>query len=300
MNPGEGKVLKLGVGVEIEVPESYEELERECIGVVEKVTAKYPKAALMWRLLRSDPEVNACWDMADYIAVKKLRYNDHGETHAIVTASFALQMLELLHEAGHEPDVVADGVGGMDDAALIVLAASLLHDIGNQVHRRMHPLFSATLAAPILSRLLPKVYDHPEVAAEIRGFILHAIYSHEADTPCLTTEASIVCIADGCDMFKGRGRLPFDLGNVNIHTVSALSIRDVKVERGERRPVRIRVEMDNSAGIFQVQELLRRKVDSGVLRDKVEIVAVAMPPGAATDQRIVSRLIYEEGVFKPF
>ncbi|RLF02858.1 MAG: hypothetical protein DRK00_09470, partial [Thermoprotei archaeon] len=68
MNPGGGRVLKLGVGVEIEVPESYEELERECVGVIESIVGKYPKAALMWRLLREDPEVNACWDMADYIA----------------------------------------------------------------------------------------------------------------------------------------------------------------------------------------------------------------------------------------
>jgi len=101
-------------------------------------------------------------------------------------------------------------------------------------------------------------------------------------------------------MFKGRGRLPFDLGNVNIHTVSALSISNVKVEKGEWRPIRITVEMDNSAGIFQVQELLKEKVDSGVLGDKVEIVAIAIPPGVATDHRIVSRIMYEGGRFIPF
>ena len=250
---GEGvKKVRLGVGVEVEVPESYRELEEACRAKVERILAKYPKAKRMYELLLSDPEVNACWDMADYIAVKKLRYNDHGQTHAIVVAAFALEILELLHEAGCEPDIVADGFGDMDDAALIVLAAALLHDIGNQVHREGHSLFSAALAAPILTRLLPKIYEHPEIAAEIRGFILHAIYSHEKEVPSLTVEASVVCVADGCDMFKGRGRLPFDLGNVNIHTVSALSIRDVRVERGELSPVRITVEMDNSAGIFQV------------------------------------------------
>ncbi|RLE79779.1 MAG: phosphohydrolase, partial [Thermoprotei archaeon] len=190
--------------------------------------------------------------------------------------------------------------GDMDDAALIVLTAALLHDIGNQVHRENHSFFSAVLAAPILTRLLPKIYDHPEIAAEIRGFILHAIHSHEKEIPSLTTEASIICIADGCDMFKGRGRLPFDLGNVNIHTVSALSISNVKVEKGERRPVRIVVEMDNSAGIFQVQELLKEKIDSGVLSDKIEIVAMAVPPESTTDHRIVSRIMYVEGKFVPF
>jgi len=298
---GEGvKKVQLGVGVEIEVPESYKALEDACRAKIERILAKYPKARKMYELLLNDPEVNACWDMADYIAVQKLRYNDHGQTHAIIVAAFALEMLELLHEAGHEPDIVADGFGDMDDAALIVLTAALLHDIGNQVHRENHSFFSAVLAAPILTRLLPKIYDHPEIAAEIRGFILHAIHSHEKEIPSLTTEASIICIADGCDMFKGRGRLPFDLGNVNIHTVSALSISNVKVEKGERRPVRIVVEMDNSAGIFQVQELLKEKIDSGVLSDKIEIVAMAVPPESTTDHRIVSRIMYVEGKFVPF
>ena len=294
------KRIQLGVGVEIEVPESYKALEEKCRARIEEILAKYPKAKKMYELIINDPEVNACWDMADYIAVKKLRYNDHGETHAIIVAAFALEMLELLHEAGCEPDIVADGFGDMDDAALIVLSAALLHDIGNQVHREGHSLFSAVLAAPILARLLPKIYEHPEIAAEIRGFILHAIHSHEKEIPSLTVEASIICIADGCDMFKGRGRLPFDLGNVNIHTVSALSISNVRVEKGARRPVRITVEMENSAGIFQVQELLKEKVDSGVLEDKIEIVAMATPPESSTDHRIVSRLIYEGGRFIPF
>ena len=289
-----------GVGVEVEVPKSYRELEESCRRRIGGILSQYPKAKTMYELLLEDPEVNACWDMADYVAVKKLRFNDHGKTHAIIVTYFSLEMLELLKEAGHEPDIVADGFGDMDDAALIVTAGSLLHDVGNQVHRWGHHEFSVILSAPILTRLLPEVYEHPEIMAEVRGFILHTIHSHEKEVRSLTTEASIVCIADGCDMFKGRGRLPFDLGNVNIHTVSALSISNVKVEKGEWRPIRITVEMDNSAGIFQVQELLKEKVDSGVLGDKVEIVAIAIPPGAVTDHRIVSRIMYEGGRFIPF
>ena len=287
-------------GVEIAVPKSYKDLEDRMLGKMREILEKYPKASRMLDMLLEDKEVNACWDMADYIAVEKLKYNDHGDTHAIIVASFSVQMLELLAEGGRMPDIVRDGFGDLDDAMLIVLSAGLLHDIGNQVHRREHPFSSAFLAHSILTRLLPRIYDDPERMAEIRGFILHAIYSHESSTPSLTDEASIVCIADGCDMFKGRGRMPFDLGNINIHTVSALSINDIRVGKGAEKPVRITVDMENAAGIFQVQELLEKKVESGTLGDFIEIVAEAYPPGAEGDARIVSRIRYEDGRFRPF
>jgi len=287
-------------GVEITVPESYKGLEERMLGELSARLSDKPKASEMVNLLLADKAVNASWDMADYIAVGKLHYNDHGDTHAIITASFSAQMLDILASSGRMPDIVRDGFGDLDDAMLIVVSAALLHDIGNQVHRLQHPLFSAVLASPILDRLLPKIYGDGETVAEIKGFILHAIFSHESGVRSLTDEASIVCIADGCDMFKGRGRLPFDMGNINIHTVSALSIDDISVSRGEKKPLRITVEMENSAGVFQVEELLAKKVESGTLRDAVEIVAVATPRDAQGDRRIVSRIAYEGGRFVPF
>jgi metal-dependent HD superfamily phosphatase/phosphodiesterase len=75
-----------------------------------------------------------------------------------------------------------------------------------------HPSYSVYLAIPLLNRLLPEIYEDEEVMYEIRGHISHCIVSHEADTRDLTEEASIVGIADGTDMTKGRGRLAFDKG----------------------------------------------------------------------------------------
>ncbi|MEM2378163.1 MAG: phosphohydrolase [Candidatus Korarchaeum sp.] len=258
----------------------------------------YPKAMKMWKLLREDPEVNADWDMSNYIAVAKLGYNDHGEVHAKIVAANALKMLRLLLESGVLPSIIKERAGDEDDAHLIVLVGSLLHDIGNQVHRENHPSFGIPLAISVLNRLLPQVYDEPEVMYEVRAHILHCIVSHEAEARDLTEEASIVGIADGTDMTKGRGRLAFNKGNVNIHTVSALSIERVNVKEGEGAPVRIEVHMNNSAGIFQVQETLGKKVKGSPIEDYVEIVAVTVPDEPKSDQRIVHQLIVKEGRFR--
>lgn len=68
------------------------------------------------------------------------------------------------------------------------------------------------------------MYQDAEKRYEIGGHILHAIHIHGVDIKDLTMEATLAGIADGTDMTKGRGRLSFDTGNINIHTVSALLI----------------------------------------------------------------------------
>lgn len=145
--------------------------------------------------------------MANYIAVSKLKYNDHGEVHAKIVAANALKMLRLLLENGVLISVMKDRVGEEDDAYPIVLTAALLHDIGNQVHRENHHVAGVYLAIPFLNRLPLKIYENKEVMYEIRAHILNCIYSHEFDVKDLTEEASIIGIADGTDMTKGRGRL---------------------------------------------------------------------------------------------
>ena len=132
---------------------------------------------------------------------------------------------------------------------------------------------------------------------EIRGHILHTIYSHEAEVKDLTIEAALVGIADGTDMTKGRGRLAFDSGNVNIHTVSAMSIEEVEIVEGLEKPVEIRVYMTNSSGVFQVEEILYKKMATGVISHLIKIVAVTIPERADKDERIVRKLVTEKGRF---
>ncbi len=296
--PALQKIL-VDAGVEIDLPRAYDVLEKKSIETVEGILKDYPKARQMWELLVFDPEVRADWDMADYIAVTKLNFNDHGEIHAKIAAASSLSMLDLLRKAEKKSDVISSGAGDWDDAFLVVTCAALLHDIGNQVHRVSHGDISPYLAVPILDRLLPLIYSEIEKKTEIRGFILHAINTHDAEPPPLTVEAALVCISDACDLTKGRGRLAFDLGNINIHTVSALSIDSVAILPGEQKPIKIIVTMNNSAGIFQVEEALASKINAGPLSDSVEMVATTYPRKAKTDKRIIFEIEMKGRKFEP-
>jgi metal-dependent HD superfamily phosphatase/phosphodiesterase len=280
-----------GKGFELELPASYLTMKKEAEKTVSGLLVNRPKARKMWTLLREDAETKADWDMANYIAVAKLKYNDHGEIHAKIVAANALKMLKLLLDNGVPTSVMKEKAGDEDDVHLIVLAGALLHDIGNQVHRENHNVSGVYLALPVLNRLLPKIYKDEEIMYEIRGHILHCIYSHEFEILDLTEESALVGIADGTDMTKGRGRLAFDKGNVNIHTVSALSIEKVEIKQGEDVPVRILIYLNNSAGVFQIQETLGKKIVGGPLEDYCEIIAVAKPDRPMKDQRIVHRIV---------
>jgi hypothetical protein len=82
-----------------------------------------------------------------------------------------------------------------------------------------------------------------------------------------------VRVADALDMAKGRSRIPFEAGELNIHSVSAAAIDNMVIERGEKKPVRLRVIMTNSAGIFQVDELRREKLSGSGLEPYIEVEA---------------------------
>jgi metal-dependent HD superfamily phosphatase/phosphodiesterase len=280
-----------GKGFEMEMPSTYVELKVLAEKTITELVEGHPKAKKMWGLLKTDPEMKADWDMSNYIAVAKLNFNDHGETHAKLVAANALKMLRLLFDNGATVSMVRERAGDEDDAFLVVLMAGLLHDIGNQVHRENHHVSGVYLAIPLLNRLLPRVYGEGEVAYEVRGHILHCIYSHEFEVADLTEEAALVGIADGTDMTKGRGRIAFDKGNVNIHTVSALSIDKVEIKQGQEVPIEIHIYMNNSAGVFQIQETLGKKISPGPLQDYVQAVAIASPDEPIQDQRIVHKLV---------
>ncbi|MDQ5826246.1 MAG: HD domain-containing protein [Chloroflexota bacterium] len=274
-------------GVEIRLSRDYSQLEEESMRKLRELLEPYSKASRFVETLIADPEVRANWDMADYMAVAKLHFNDHGEVHHKVVATVAASLLKLLLDSDVQPDVVSSGAGDADDAFLAVVAASLLHDIGNQVHREGHMAMSVVLAIPILDRLLADFYPEIEQRIEIRGFILHAIRTHDIDVRPLTMEAAIVAVADACDMTKGRSRYALDMGSISIHTIGGVSIERVVMEKGRRKPIRIRVDMVNSAGIFPVEEYLLPKINAGELAPHCELIVTTEPEQSTTDQRII-------------
>ena len=103
--------------------------------------------------------------------------------------------------------------------------------------------------------------------------MLQAITSHRESGHPLTLEAGIVRVADALDIEEGRSRIPFERGQVSIHSISAAAIDEVIISEGNDRPVSIEIKMNNSAGIYQVDELLKSKLHGSGLEPYVEIVA---------------------------
>jgi len=92
--------IATGKVFEQELPASYVKMEEDAKETISRLLAQKPKARKMWSLLKRDAEAKADWDLANYIAVSKLRYNDHGEIHAKIVAANALKMLKLLLNNG--------------------------------------------------------------------------------------------------------------------------------------------------------------------------------------------------------
>ena len=252
--------------------------------------APHPKALAAYDALSKDPEALASWDMANYLTMRKLGYNDHGRVHAWVTGAASLAILDLLVLGGVQPDLVESGIGDLDDAYVAVILGTMLHDIGNQVHRVQHELHGAMLARPILDRLLTPLYPDVFKRTKVRAFALHCIDCHDLNPVPLTIEGGVTAVADGIDITKGRGRKAFALGSVDIHSISALAVDFVTIARGREKPVSIEVTMNNSGGIFQVEEILAPKLIRSPLAPYVSLRATLRD---APEERILNRVRLE-------
>jgi metal-dependent HD superfamily phosphatase/phosphodiesterase len=271
--------------VEFTTPRS--KLIAEADAAIRADLENFPRALAAYAALASDPEALAHWDMANYITMRKLGYNDHGRVHSFITGAASLAITELLLEGGVKPDIMDLGVGDADDVYLAVILGTMLHDIGNQIHRVSHEQHGVALALPILERIMGPLYPDPFKRAKVRSFILGAINCHDLNPPPLTLEGGITAVADGTDITKGRGRKAFSLGSVDIHSISALAVDEVVIERGRHAPVLINVTMNNSGGIFQVEEILAPKVIRTPMRRYVELRAATRPEG---EEQILSRV----------
>jgi metal-dependent HD superfamily phosphatase/phosphodiesterase len=222
--------------------------------------------------INADLELHQLWRCANINAVDRSKISDHGEVHIRIIANIALKICRLLLDGGVQMSAVANYEMTDSDAEVVVVVASCLHDIGISVHRSRHEEYSLWLAVPKIKELLEGIYD-PEQVIIMQSEILHAMAAHHWDETCLTVEAGIVKLADALDITKGRSRIPFEAGAVNIHAVSAAAIENVTLKKGETRPVLIEVVMNNSAGIFQLDELLKRKLANSSIAPYVEVTA---------------------------
>jgi uncharacterized protein len=219
-----------------------------------------------------DEQLKAWWHVSAVNATRRLGMSDHSWVHIQIVLNIGLRLSRLLFRRGVVPSVVADYGFEEHDAEVVVAAACMLHCVGMSIHRDDHERYSLFLTADKLPALLTEVYEEPERSI-IVAEAMHAIIGHRRNGAPFTVEGGIVRVADALDMARGRSRIPFEAGHQNIHSLSAYAIQEVKISPGRDRAVRVEIDMSNSAGIFQVDELLAEKLRGSGLEEHIEVIA---------------------------
>jgi metal-dependent HD superfamily phosphatase/phosphodiesterase len=230
------------------------------------------RLALLIERVNADPQVKAWWHASAVNATRRLGMSDHSWVHVQIVVNIALRLARLLFRASVAPSVVSDHGLEVRDAEVVIAAASLFHCVGMSVHRIEHEAYSLFMTADKLGQILDGIYSEPERSILVTE-TMHAIISHRRGGGPFTIEAGIVRVADALDMARGRSRVPFEAGHRNIHSLSAYAIQNVTIGPGEERAVKVEIAMSNSAGIFQVDELLATKLRGSGIEPYVEVIA---------------------------
>jgi len=233
-----------------------------------KISSSVPLGPLTTKvlgLINENPELFAIWHVTNIVAKKRLHMTDHGIGHFQLVTNRALLLLELFHARGVPLNLQTDYQLGYDYSQVVVLLASLLHDVGMSIHRDGHEEFSLLIGFDFINKLLDFLSVKERII--LRSETQHAIISHRVGGNPLTVEAGIVRVADALDLTRTRVSSTIDSKHMNIHTVSADSIDQVLVTRGKKVAVDIDIVMNHTAGLFQVDEMLHNKVKhSGIER----------------------------------
>ena len=261
------------------------------IQVEEKITALVTKIVdeqtfdddlplRLWNYLQSNQEIAAIQDYANIVSIGRLGLNDHGPVHMKIVCRNALKMLNIIHAVGVKTSLEKENVGSFADSVAAVMLASLLHDSGMTIGRNGHELYSGIISYSIIEKVLSQLL--PETSnilrrTIIRSIAMEGIVGHMATHPIHSIEAGLILIADGCDMTKGRARIPLEIPSKptegDINKYSANSIEKVKIEQGHERPLKIEIHMKAEVGFFQVEEVLIPKIQSSPAKNLLELYA---------------------------
>jgi metal-dependent HD superfamily phosphatase/phosphodiesterase len=165
----------------------------------------------------------------DQMAV--LGYTEHGERHATLVSRIAYNVLARL--------------GFPERTAELAAIAGYLHDTGNLLHRKGHPMSSALLAAMELRGMS---MDPAELA-----IVMGAIGNHEEDQgdPVSDVSAAVI-IADKSDVHRSRVRNPNTLAfDIHDRVNYAAQRSFVRVDNDHKT---IALELDIDTSISQVME----------------------------------------------
>lgn len=228
--------------------------------------------------LFQDEELQLMQDFANNVSIKRLGYNDHGPVHMRQVANNAIKMLNILHEKNIQTSLEKEEIGTFEDSMCAVIIAGLMHDLGMMIGRCSHEEMSVALAIPMIDRTLEYVFpNNIQKKVVIKSMALEAIVGHMSTKKIHSIEAGIILIADGCDMTKGRARIPLSINKTpkigDIHKYSANAISKVRITPGDKKPIKISVEMSGDVGFFQIEEVLLTKVNSSPAKEYIELYA---------------------------
>lgn len=227
--------------------------------------------ATVLREINTNEEVHALWEVVNVNAIQRLGMSDHGTVHVQIVANSALRLARLLNKNGVHMSIVRDFGLTYEHAEVVLLLASLLHDIGMTVDRRGHETFSLFLANNLLREILANFQTHERTI--IISETLHAITSHRSGGNPITVEAGVVRVADALDMTEGRARISYEAHIVNMYSLSGAAIDQVTIREGQEKPIQIEISMNNSSGIFQVDDLLKTKLSGSGIESYVTVRA---------------------------
>ncbi len=230
--------------------------------------------------LMANKEIQSIQDYSNNVSIMRLGFNDHGPVHMRTVTSNALKMMKILFNAGIKTSLIEEGIATFTDSVTAVILASFMHDFGMSIGRQDHELYSVFLALPTIEKILSQFIPGDENLTRriaIRSTAMEGIVGHMGTRKIHSLEAGLILIADGCDMTKGRARIPMVLDSAprigDIHKYSANSIESVKIVPGETKPIRIQVSMSAQVGFFQIEEVLLLKINASPAKKYIELLA---------------------------
>lgn len=238
----------------------------------------HPKSLELVKYLFGDAELQEMQEYANNVSIRRLGYNDHGPVHMRQVVGNAIKMLNILHDFGIKTSLEQEEIGTFEDSMCAVIMAGMMHDLGMAIGRQGHEEMSALLAQPIIERTLMHLFpDDLHRRVIIKAVATEAIVGHMSSRKIHSIEAGIILIADGCDMTKGRARIPMAINTTpkvgDIHKYSANAINRISIHKGERKPIKIDIEMSGDVGFFQIEEVLLQKIDASPAKQFVELYA---------------------------
>lgn len=258
-----------------------ESLERKITQLLTEMVANFSLDSLPLDIVQTifaDAEIKAVHDYANTVSITRLGLNDHGPVHMKTVCYNALKMVKIQHESGVQTSLEQESAGTFSDSVSAVCIAALLHDAGMTIARKGHELYSGIISYHIIKEILAKTSpDDVRRRTIFQSLAMEGILGHMATNPIHSIEAGLILIADGCDMTKGRARIPLEIPTKptegDIHKYSANSIEKVKIHHGTEQPIKIEVHMKSEVGFFQVEEVLIPKIQSSPAKHLIELYA---------------------------